>query len=104
MAHRRQFLVFIAAGLSSTALGAAGLCCRPALRLAENAPAAQEYYICLECENPCYVFEEENGKLISATCQVCGNDNVDSFATEEDVQNLEDLTQSTGRDEPGKVT
>ena len=90
MSHRRQFLVFIAAGLSSTAFGASGLCCRPVLRLAENAPAAQEYYICLECETPCYVFEEKDGKLISAVCQSCGNDNVDSFATPEDVENAED--------------
>lgn len=90
MAHRRQFLVFIAAGLSSTAFGASGLCCRPALRLAENAPEAQEYYICLTCETPCYTFEEKDGKLISATCWSCGNDEVDKFATPKDVENAED--------------
>ncbi|GMU45145.1 MAG: hypothetical protein DYH17_15125 [Xanthomonadales bacterium PRO6] len=89
MAHRRQFLVFISTGLfSATAFGANGLCCRPALRLAENPPEAQEYYICLECETPCYTFEEEAGKLIEALCQACGNDDVEKFVTPAEAQEL----------------
>jgi len=43
-----------------------------------------EYLICLDCETPCYVFEERDGKITEAFCEACGEDDVDSFASEED--------------------
>ena len=45
-----------------------------------------EYLICLNCETPCYVFEWSAGKLTEAFCEVCGEDDVDIFATEEDFE------------------
>jgi hypothetical protein len=46
-----------------------------------------EYLICLECETPTYQFEfEPNGKLISAMCNTCGNDNVSEFMTEAELE------------------
>lgn len=47
-----------------------------------------EYLICLECETPCYSFEWVEGKLTEAQCMMCGEDDVDSFATEEDFDAL----------------
>ena len=88
MAHRRQVLLFIAAGVSSVAVGAAGLCCRPQPRLAENEESAPHHVICLECETPCYVCEWKDGKLVEATCTRCGNDDVDQFARPEDIEEM----------------
>jgi hypothetical protein len=47
-----------------------------------------EYLICLNCETPCYTFEFHNGKLKEAMCMVCANDEVDTFATEEEFDAL----------------
>lgn len=47
-----------------------------------------EYLICLECETPCYTFEWAKGKLKEATCMTCGNDDVDTFMSEEDFDAL----------------
>ena len=41
--------------------------------------ASPEYYVCLECETPCYTFEWEDGKLREILCVACGNDNADEF-------------------------
>lgn len=43
-----------------------------------------DFLICIECENPCYVFEwnDHEDKLTEALCTVCGNDNPDLFQTE----------------------
>lgn len=48
--------------------------------------SAPEYLVCLECETPCYTFEWENGKLTEANCLACGNDDLDSFMSEEDFE------------------
>ena len=45
-----------------------------------------EYLICLSCETPCYTFEWSAGKVTETLCEVCGEDDVDSFATEEDFE------------------
>ena len=45
-----------------------------------------EYLICLECETPTYQFEYTNGKLTSAMCNTCGNDNVAEFMTEAELE------------------
>ncbi len=50
--------------------------------------AAPEYLICLECETPCYSFEWENDKITEILCEVCGNEESDSFITEEDLEAL----------------
>jgi len=47
-----------------------------------------DYVICLECESPCYTFEWKDGKLVEAVCTVCGNEDVESFATESDYEAL----------------
>lgn len=43
-----------------------------------------EYLICLECETPSYTFEWKNGKLFEANCMSCGNDDTDTFASQEE--------------------
>ena len=50
--------------------------------------AAPEYLICLECETPCYEFEWEDGKLVEAMCQSCGNEDLESFISEEEFEAL----------------
>ncbi len=47
---------------------------------------APEYLICVECETPCYTFEWQHDELTEAMCTVCGNDEVDSFTTEEEFE------------------
>lgn len=47
-----------------------------------------DYLICLNCETPCYAFEWANGKLKEIQCLVCGNDEPDTFATEEEFDAL----------------
>ena len=47
-----------------------------------------DYFICLECETPCYVFEFQEGKLVEAVCTACGNEDVDLFLTEEAMEAL----------------
>ncbi len=47
-----------------------------------------EFLICLNCETPCYTFEFAKGKLKEAMCMVCANDEVDTFATEEEFDAL----------------
>jgi len=50
--------------------------------------ATPDYLICLECETPPYVFEWKDGKTTEAFCQICGNEDVASFATEEEYEAL----------------
>lgn len=47
-----------------------------------------EFLICLECETPCYTFEWHEGSITEAQCMMCGEEDVDSFATEEDFEAL----------------
>lgn len=44
--------------------------------------------ICVECESPTYVFEWSDGKATEAICEVCGNDDVDSFLSQQDYEDL----------------
>ena len=48
-----------------------------------------EFLICLECETPCYIFDWTEGKLGEILCLVCGNEEPDEFATEEDIDALD---------------
>jgi hypothetical protein len=49
---------------------------------------APEYLICLECETPCYIFEWRIDKVHEILCAACGNDNPDTFARAEDLEEL----------------
>jgi translation initiation factor 2 beta subunit (eIF-2beta)/eIF-5 len=51
--------------------------------------AQPEYVICLECETPVYVFEWREGRVLDATCPVCGNEDPVSFATEEEMEEMD---------------
>ena len=51
-----------------------------------------DYLICLNCESPCYQFEWEDGQVIEAFCDACGNDDPDEFLTESE---YEELTQGS---------
>jgi hypothetical protein len=46
--------------------------------------AAPEYFVCVNCETPCYIFEWKSDELLEAICDVCGNEDVDEFLTPED--------------------
>lgn len=45
-----------------------------------------EYLICLNCENPAYDVEYQNGKLVYALCAACGNDELTEFMTESELE------------------
>ena len=52
-----------------------------------------EYYICLECETPCYVFEEDHGELVEILCQMCGNSAPDQFLTEDEHESMQSSSE-----------
>ena len=46
---------------------------------------APEYFVCANCDTPCYVFEtDEQGKVVSAYCSACGNDESKEFWAADD--------------------
>jgi hypothetical protein len=47
-----------------------------------------DYVICLECETPVYIFEWKDGSVTEALCELCGNDDIAQFATEDDYDAL----------------
>jgi hypothetical protein len=47
-----------------------------------------DYLICLECESPVYVFEWKDTKVTEALCEMCGNEDVSAFATEDEYEAL----------------
>ncbi len=51
--------------------------------------AAPEYLVCLECETPCYSFEWKEGELTEILCEACGNEELEMFITQEDLDVLE---------------
>ncbi len=50
--------------------------------------AEPDFLVCLNCENPCYTFEWKEGKLAEILCPVCGNDDVDEFLSQDDLDAL----------------
>jgi uncharacterized Zn finger protein (UPF0148 family) len=50
--------------------------------------AEPEYLICLECDTPVYVFEWREGRLSEVVCPVCGNEDLASFATEDEIEEM----------------
>ena len=59
--------------------------------------ARPDYLICLECESEVEDFIWRDGEIRRATCEVCGNSDVDAFSLpeefepEEDEEEAEDL-------------
>ncbi len=47
-----------------------------------------DYVICLECESPCYILEVKDDVLVEAMCEICGNVDLASFATEDEYEAL----------------
>jgi hypothetical protein len=47
-----------------------------------------DYLLCLECESPCYVFEWKEGVVKEAVCELCGNEDTQNFATEDEYEDL----------------
>ena len=46
-----------------------------------------DYLVCLNCETPTYTFElDGQGKVVSAFCATCANDNPAEFATAEQAE------------------
>jgi hypothetical protein len=44
-----------------------------------------DYFLCANCETPCYVFEtDQQGKVVSAFCAACGNDEAKEFWAADD--------------------
>jgi hypothetical protein len=35
-----------------------------------------DYYVCRQCNSPCYTFETEKGRLTEAVCLICGNEDI----------------------------
>jgi hypothetical protein len=50
-----------------------------------------DYLICLNCESPCYNFDWNDAGVVEAVCEVCGNDELDQFVTEEDFDAIVDV-------------
>lgn len=46
--------------------------------------SSPDYVICCDCETPCYAFEWKEGKVKEAVCETCGNDETETFLTEEE--------------------
>ncbi len=63
------------------------------------AMAQPEYLICMECETPVYVFEWVSGRVIEATCPMCGNDDPAAFASEEELEEMVAIDEEGGDDE-----
>jgi translation initiation factor 2 beta subunit (eIF-2beta)/eIF-5 len=59
-----------------------------------------DYVICLECESPIYAFEWDGARVKEAVCPTCGNDQPGLFSTEEEIEEMSALNESTfGRNE-----
>ncbi|HVN75016.1 MAG TPA: hypothetical protein VMT19_01780 [Thermoanaerobaculaceae bacterium] len=50
--------------------------------------AHPEYLICMECESPVYVFEWANDRVVEALCPLCGNDDPNTFVSEEELEEM----------------
>jgi DNA-directed RNA polymerase subunit RPC12/RpoP len=50
--------------------------------------AQPEYLICTDCDSPVYEFEWEEDKAKEIVCPTCGNEDPDTFMTEEEIDSL----------------
>jgi hypothetical protein len=68
----------------------------------EDRMARPDYLICLECESEVEDFIWRDGEVRRATCEVCGNSDVDAFSLpeefepEDDEKEDEDLEDEEG--------
>ena len=46
--------------------------------------SSPDFLICCDCETPSYVFDWREGKVTEAVCETCGNDEAETFLTEEE--------------------
>ncbi len=53
-----------------------------------------EFLVCLECESPCYNFEWRLGTIKEILCLICGNEEPDDFARQEDIEAIESHWES----------
>lgn len=60
--------------------------------------ARPDYLICLECESEVEDFIWRDGEIRRATCEVCGNSDVDAFSLPEEFE-PEDDEESLDEDE-----
>ncbi len=51
--------------------------------MSERNISSPDFLLCCDCESPCYVFEWKEGSVAEAVCEVCGNQEVELFLTEE---------------------
>ncbi|MDD5562574.1 MAG: hypothetical protein PHQ91_02560 [Thermoanaerobaculaceae bacterium] len=52
--------------------------------------ARPDYLICLECESEVEDFIWRDGEIRRATCEVCGNSDVDAFSLPEEFEQEDD--------------
>jgi hypothetical protein len=62
----------------------------PSRKSAPREDREVDYLICRNCSTPCYVFEVVDGRIMEATCLVCGNDSVNDFTLGEDAGSEDD--------------
>lgn len=55
--------------------------------------ARPDFIICLECESEIEDFTWRDGEIRRATCEVCGNNDVDAFSLPEDYEQDADLDE-----------
>ncbi|HQU33166.1 MAG TPA: hypothetical protein PLB88_02530 [Thermoanaerobaculaceae bacterium] len=58
--------------------------------------ARPDYLICLECESEVEDFIWRDGEVRRATCEVCGNSDVDAFSLPEEFEPEEDEEEAEG--------
>ncbi len=61
---------------------------RAAVPILDGMSDQPEFLVCVECESPTYVYEWRDGKVTEAMCEVCGNDDADTFLTQQDWEDL----------------
>ena len=61
--------------------------------------ARPDYLICLECESEVEDFIWRDGEIRRATCEVCGNSDVDAFSLPEEFEQEDDDDEEDLEDE-----
>lgn len=47
-----------------------------------------DYVICTDCDSPVYEFEWADDRVQEVVCPTCGNEDPDTFMTEEEIDSL----------------
>lgn len=61
--------------------------------------ARPDYLVCLECESEVEDFTWRDGEIRRATCEVCGNSDVDAFSLPEELEQDMDEEVEDAEDE-----